>query len=204
MKIISHRGFWVKPEEKNSTSAFVRSVNCGFGIETDIRDYNGEIIISHDIPDKKELSLEDFCQIPLIDKYPLALNIKSDGLAIQIKSIMSKYNLTNWFVFDMSIPDTLSHVKCNNNFFFRLSEYEPESLLYQTASGIWLDAFLDEWYNQDLINKHIESGKSICIVSSELHGRDYKTLWDKLYDFRDIDQLYLCTDLPMEAKLFFS
>ena len=49
MKIIGHRGYWLQETEKNSEVAFYRSLQNGFGIETDIRDYCGKIVISHDI-----------------------------------------------------------------------------------------------------------------------------------------------------------
>jgi hypothetical protein len=36
IKIIAHRGFWYKPEEKNTLAAFERALQNGFGIETDL------------------------------------------------------------------------------------------------------------------------------------------------------------------------
>ena len=62
MKILSHRGFWLNPEEKNKQISFKRAVDCGYGIETDIRDYNGKLVISHDIPNEDCLQLDDFLQ----------------------------------------------------------------------------------------------------------------------------------------------
>ena len=35
--ILSHRGYWLQTEEKNSRKAFERSFFMGFGTETDIR-----------------------------------------------------------------------------------------------------------------------------------------------------------------------
>ena len=49
MEIISHRGLWNNTREKNSTQAFKRSFGFKIGTETDIRDYRGELVISHDI-----------------------------------------------------------------------------------------------------------------------------------------------------------
>ena len=50
IQIISHRGFWKNDEEKNTLEAFQKSFSNGFGIETDIRDLDGRIVISHDVP----------------------------------------------------------------------------------------------------------------------------------------------------------
>ena len=53
MKIISHRGFWKESKEKNSEAAFKRSFENGFGLETDIRDYNGDLVVSFRVADKR-------------------------------------------------------------------------------------------------------------------------------------------------------
>ena len=65
MEIISHRGFWLSSDEKNSNLAFQRSFQQHFGTETDIRDFNGELVISHDIPISKETSIDDFFSLYL-------------------------------------------------------------------------------------------------------------------------------------------
>mgnify|MGYP006075220631 CR=1 FL=1 len=49
--------------EKNMVVAFQRSLELGFGIETDLRDYNGEIVISHDIADKNSMRFSDFMKL---------------------------------------------------------------------------------------------------------------------------------------------
>ena len=56
MKILSHRGYWKTAEEKNTATAMHRSFSLGFGTETDVRDYNGKLVISHDIPDSSAIS----------------------------------------------------------------------------------------------------------------------------------------------------
>jgi hypothetical protein len=41
MQILSHRGYWQHPSEKNTEAAFRRSFLLGYGTETDIRDRDG-------------------------------------------------------------------------------------------------------------------------------------------------------------------
>ena len=53
MIIISHRGYWIQPAEKNTEEAFSRSFERGMGTETDVRDHRGELVISHDMPCRK-------------------------------------------------------------------------------------------------------------------------------------------------------
>lgn len=86
MKIISHRGYWKNNSEKNTKISFERSFRLGFGTETDIRDFNGNLVISHDIPTNTSISIDDFFEI--YNRHSnsiLALNIKSDGLQSILK-----------------------------------------------------------------------------------------------------------------------
>ena len=143
MVILSHRGLWENEKEKNSLEAFKKSFKNDFGTETDIRDYKGELVISHDIADSNAMRVRDFFE--LYNQYdgrlPLALNIKADGLQAKLKELISEYNIANYFVFDMSVPDGLQYLKQNIQTFTRQSEYEKESSFYSEACGIWLDEF---------------------------------------------------------------
>ena len=207
MEIISHRGYWKKLDEKNLPVSFFRSFQLGFGVETDIRDYKGELVISHDIPDSKSMLLTDFFEINKETNCDrkLALNIKADGLYCLVADKIGAFGITNYFVFDMSVPDTLDYAKKRLPFFSRQSEYEPVPILYNETSGIWLDAFNYEWYNDKTIKDHLEKGKSVAIVSSEIHNRDQLVLWDwiRKTHLHKLSQLILCTDFPEEAVSFF-
>jgi hypothetical protein len=207
MNIISHRGFWKSKLDQNSINALAFSFESGFGVETDIRDYNGNLVISHDLPNEKALSLEI-----LFKHYnevgctlPLALNVKSDGLQIELMKLLNLYNINNYFVFDMSIPDFRSYASFGFNTYFRLSEYESDLSFYSQSKGIWLDSFDNIWYDRDLIVGHINSNKQICIVSDELHRRNHINHWNFLLNegIHLLDNITLCTDFPELAKHFF-
>jgi glycerophosphoryl diester phosphodiesterase len=125
MHILSHRGYWQTAAEKNTETAFHRSFSLGFGTETDVRDALGELVISHDPPIGGEMKFSYFLEIyngykqrhsqPL----PLALNVKADGLQSRLKLLLEQYEITNYFMFDMSVPDAKlydvleSHIKQN-------------------------------------------------------------------------------------------
>ena len=208
MKILSHRGYWKKVLEKNEKIAFERSFSLGYGTETDIRDYKGELVISHDIANEASLSVQELFEI--YNKYnknlPLALNIKADGLQNKLKELLKQYNIINYFVFDMSVPDSLGYLKQNMKVFTRESEYESIPSFYEESHGIWLDEFKGHWITKDIIKKHIDYNKQVCIVSPDLHKRDYKKEWQ---DYKNIEKelkinnLIICTDFPEEAKEFF-
>ena len=203
MQILSHRGFWLAPEEKNTETAFRRSFDLGFGTETDVRDLDGELVISHDPAKHPVMSFDKFLDIYDKSGLPLALNIKADGLAIRVKNAMSTRSLVNWFVFDMSIPDTRHQFAAGNPVFMRNSEFEQNIPWLDKSSGIWLDAFESEWYLDGTLKDLLSSGKPICVVSSELHGRNQVSLWNHLKELKHFDNLMLCTDLPTVAQKFF-
>ena len=207
MRIISHRGYWKLPAEKNTINAFKRSFSLGFGTETDIRDLKGELVISHDMPKGDEMRLEKF--LALVSSYEdansltLALNIKSDGLLVPLKTILAKYKHLDIFVFDMSVPDSRSYLNSNLSTFMRMSEVEKTVAWLDQAEGIWLDGFCSIWYDGAMLQSILNKGKKICIVSSELHGRDHMELWSLLKSFTHYESLILCTDLPEKAATYF-
>ncbi len=203
MKIISHRGFWHSSSEKNTESSFVRSFELGFGTETDVRDCMGELVISHDMPSGEEMTLAALLALIGIDQQLLAINIKADGLAMLLCKTMSDYHRANWFVFDMSIPDTRDHLLCGNPVFARMSEVEQNPIWFDRVEGVWLDSFDNEWFDLTLISDLLSQGKRVCVVSSELHKREHWDLWTMLLPLSASDLLILCTDYPVKAKEFF-
>jgi len=203
MIILSHRGYWLEPTEKNSERAFRRSFDLGFGTETDVRDCNGMLVIAHDMPNGSEMLLTDFVKI--IDKraLPLAVNVKADGLTSLLKQIMEDAGVANWFVFDMSIPDMRAYLQAGVSVFARMSEVEKEPAWFEQVTGIWLDSFADVWYDADQILALLHKGKQVCVVSPELHGREFEPLWQMLLPLSSHPGLMLCTDLPERASKFF-
>lgn len=204
MQIISHRGYWKSEEEKNTEIAFRRSFELGFGTETDIRDYMGELVISHDIADKNSLAAEELFKIysSYNKDLPLALNIKADGLQLKLKELLEKYKVNNYFVFDMSVPDGLVYLRHGLNSYTRQSEYEQEPSFYDEAAGIWLDEFHSHWIENYLIEKHLKKGKDVCIVSPDLHRRSFDLEWKQYKEIKD-KKFILCTDFPEKAEEYF-
>ncbi len=106
----------------------------------------------------------------------------------------------------MSVPDGLQYLRHNIKSFTRESEYETIPSFYDEACGIWLDEFQGHWINKEVIENHIKNNKQICIVSPDLHKREYKKEWQHYKEIEKelgIDNLMICTDYPEEAKEFF-
>lgn len=204
MIVLSHRGYWKTQEEKNTNAAFERSFDLGFGTETDVRDCKGELVISHDMPKGGEMTLDQFLDILDGRDLTLAINIKSDGLAARLAETMSRRGVKNWFVFDMSVPDIRGHLATGAKVFTRMSEVEPVPAYIEQADGVWLDMFNGQWYDSSVIARLLDQGKRVCIVSSELHGRDPASLWSSLRSVAGHPQLMLCTDDPETARQYFA
>lgn len=207
MKILSHRGYWKTAAEKNTLQAFDRSFSLGLGTETDLRDLHGQLVISHDPAGEPSLGADAFFQAytrHALDQ-PLALNIKADGLQGLLAAALSKHDIQDYFVFDMSIPDMLGYIRAGLRVFSRQSEYEPVPALYEHASGVWIDCFETEWVTEKTLAGHLAARKQVCIVSPELHKRPYQDYWEKLskMSVSSDSNIMLCTDFPEEAQRVF-
>lgn len=106
----------------------------------------------------------------------------------------------------MSVPDQLVCLDHGLECYTRVSDVEPVPTNYGRSVGIWLDAFFGDWYGPKEVRSFLRDGKSVCLVSSELHKREHLGLWQMLRDHRlsQEPELYLCTDLPEAANSFFS
>jgi hypothetical protein len=207
--ILSHRGWWKTDAEKNSREAFQRSFEHGWGAELDVRDFQGGLVVSHDPPKEGKFPFGD-----LLGLYrqagcqgTLAINIKADGLQSLLKAVLQQYEIDNYFVFDMSIPDALGYLKADIRAFTRQSEYETQPAFLEQAAGVWLDAFHGPWADDSVIERHMAVGRPVALVSPELHRRPHLDEWAA---WRELEQragtnnlLMLCTDFPDEAERFF-
>lgn len=204
MRILAHRGAWSAPEEKNSADAIAQALQRGWGIETDIRDDRGRLVISHDIADGNALALEEVfrCYKELGADSFLALNIKADGIQQLLLEQTVRYDITNFAVFDMSVPEEVVYEAMNIPFLTRQSEIEPEPVLYAGAAGVWMDQWQEEWITGQIISRHTGNGKITGIISPEIHGMEHRRLWDIIKSV-DSDRILLCTDMPKEAEEYF-
>ena len=211
MELIAHRGMWHKEDERNTLSAFYRGLDSGFGLEVDIRDIDGDLIISHDMPFKSTTYAKLDELFFYYSKYnftsTLALNIKSDGLQSSLFFLLTQFDIKNYFVFDMSIPDAIHYAKLNMNLYKRRSEFEPHCPSFIT-NGVWLDELTMNWVDSQSILTELSRTEKLCIVSRELHRRDKSCQWDFIKEITMIqsrsDKILLCTDYPEEARGFFN
>ena len=204
MQIIAHRGFWETAEEKNSLTALRRAIECGFGFETDFRDYGGRLLISHNPPVGDELSADELFRIYADSgsRETLALNIKADGLQDMMLNMLRQYGVENYFLFDMSICDTIPYIERKMKIASRSSEFEPYLPFYKDSEVVWVDYFDGRTNIIEKLRKYIADDKKPCIVSPELHGLSYEPMWQMLKE-NGLTNIMLCTDVPDKAERYF-
>ena len=212
-QILAHRGcHYMQDFQKNSLTSLLLALEKGFGIETDLRDYKGDVYISHDPIIEPHLSLGAFLDsaknfFPL--QSSLALNIKSDGLSSMICDLLPKVfgdDISSVYFFDASVPDSLSYIEKGLPVYTRLSEYELFPSFAHLSSGVWVDNFDGSFDQFSAAVSILNQNKNCTLVSPELHGRDHFSLWKSLRDSGIVANslLQLCTDFPEEAAEYFA
>ena len=207
--ILAHRGLWYQSVEKNSIGAFQRALSAGFGVETDFRDCNSEIVISHDPPTGGVISAKRFFNLysELNADSRIAINVKADGLQDSVAALIAETGvmIKNCFAFDMAVPDALGYVSVGFPTYTRLSEYELEAPFVDRAAGVWIDNFTGRFAQVAAAERLLSEGHRVCIVSSELHKRDHSALWNEIAaaGLNTNPGFELCTDFPEAAHQFF-
>ena len=198
-RILAHRGHWkgefgLQDLEPNSLKALLRAVENGFGIETDLRDHCGEIVISHDPVKDFALKFGEFEELDV--RGPVALNVKSDGLVPLLTSspISSPFE---YFFFDMSFPEQRKYSENQLPFASRMSEVE--NIIHDRSQYIWLDSFESDWFigKSSLTLRAAE--RKVILVSPELHNRPYLLAWKWVANAMATNaNLFICTDFPSQ------
>lgn len=193
-QIFAHRGLWAENSSvPNSPHSIESAFNGGYAVETDIRDQNLEIVISHDpCNEGNQPKVSQF----LNSENRIALNVKSDGLSPLLSKHKEILRESGSFVFDCSIPQALRFREEKIPLALRLSEYERE--LPWKPDYVWLDAFHDDWWIDDDSILSIFENIPTIIVSPELHGRENRRVWDKFISMNNtFRELAICTDYPI-------
>jgi hypothetical protein len=210
INILAHRGLWFKKDERNTLQALTQALAKGYGLETDVRDLNGQLMLSHDMPlSSVAIPFEALLEAYSSGKYTstLAINVKADGLQNPLKDLLARYEVRNYFVFDMSVPDTLGYFAKGMKTFVRYSELEFNKKLTEMSTGLWLDELLGPWVDAEILYEASLLSPALCFVSPELHGRAHMWHWEEILRARelgvDMSKFLICTDFPDEAKRFF-
>ena len=166
------------------------------GIEIDLRYHKDEIILNHD-PFEKGEKFENFLKEFRLNF--IILNVKSEGIEEEVLRLIKKYNISDYFFLDSSIPSMIKHIKKGwSKFAVRFSEFEPIELASRFSDKVdwvWVDCFnclpLDEKSYYEL-KKYFK----ICLVSPELQGHPLSLIEDFKKQIKDFKIDAVCTKRP--------
>lgn len=166
------------------------------GVECDLRDHQGEIVLHHDPFIEQAENFRHFCQS--FRHGLLILNIKSEGIESKILEILEEFSISHFVFLDSSFPMIVKHSKQGiNNFALRYSEFEGLGAFQKMMGSIhyaWVDNFIDIDHMPEAIVQLQAWGYKTILVSPELQGRaeDIEVLKKKL-NSQKIKPDFICT-----------
>jgi hypothetical protein len=176
----------------------LRQVPPENGIEVDLRDSRGKLVLWHDpFPPEDAPLFEDF--LKHYRHRLIILNVKSERIEVPILDLMQQHQITDYFFLDSSYP-MIRHLvqRGEHRIAVRFSEFEPiESALALAGDveWVWVDCFtkmpLDPAQYQRL-RRHFR----LCAVSPELQGRPVGTISDYAAELAPYPMDAICTKRP--------
>ena len=146
------------------------------GIEFDIRDSAGEIIVQHD-PFKSGQPFKEFVRYCPPSKFYI-VNVKSEGIETDAVRILEEAGCRDFFLLDCSIPSIVRLGRTGERrLAARFSEFESIETVERLApfiSWVWIDVFTCLPISRDLIDRVHRMGLRTCLVSPELQAQPDK------------------------------
>lgn len=160
-----------------NTIEALKALDRPYGVELDLRDEGGELILSHDpfSPGESfEAFLEVYCEA-LSERGTLILNIKSERIEWRVLEHMRLRGIERYFFLDSSFPMIYAlSEQGERRCAIRFSELEGMDTLRAMAGRVewvWVDCFT----HLPLTPVHYADmralGYKLCLVSPELQGR---------------------------------
>ncbi len=163
-------------EHRINSVAGLDALDPSRGVEIDVRDYDGELRLTHD-PFSTGERLLDF--LAHYKHGLLIVNVKCDGLERLILPMLREHGVMDYFFLDCANPTLISLVRSGvQSVAVRFSEYEPLEFAMSfagRAEWVWVDCFtrmpLDERSYTALKERF-----KMCLVSPELQGFSRETI----------------------------
>jgi len=151
------------------------------GIEFDIRDTGGMIVVQHDPFVGGQLFI-DFLKFCPSNKFYI-VNVKSEGIERRAIADLEAHGITQFFLLDCSIPMMVRLGKMGERrLAVRLSEYESLSTVEAMGpfvSWVWVDVFTQLPLTNAIETSIRTYGLKLCLVSPELQGQQEKVVYYK-------------------------
>ncbi len=168
------------------------------GVEIDVRDYDGDLVLAHD-PLQGGVRLADF-----LHGYGHAMvifNVKCDGLEDRILEFAGRYRIEDYFFLDVANPTLVGLARRGERgVAVRYSEFEPIEFALAFAGRlewVWVDCFTHLPLDGES-HRRLREHFKICLVSPELQGHPRATIgaYRRQLDGLPIDAV--CTDFPAD------
>lgn len=174
----------------------LRTVPQSMGVELDLRDYAGKIVLQHDAFKGGDI-FEDF-----LKRYKhglMVLNIKTEGIEEMVLDLVKKYKVSDYFFLDVSFPALIRLVrKGENKIAGRFSEYEPLEqclALKDKVKWVWVDCFT-KLPLDDASYKTLKQHFKLCLVSPELQQHPKEKIAEFKKQLRNFPVDAVCTKYP--------
>lgn len=155
-----------------NTAAELETLPREFGVEVDLRDQAGELILSHD-PFSLGEPFEDY--LKFYAHGTMILNIKSERIEERVLSLLRRYDIRQYFFLDSSFPMIVQLSRQGERrIALRYSEYEGLDTLRNMAGKVewvWVDCFTRFPLDTSTALELRAMGYKLCLVSPELQGR---------------------------------
>ena len=143
----------------------------GYGVEVDLRDYDGQIVVQHD-PWKNGEAFQRYME-HFRHRF-IVLNVKCEGIEEEVLRIVKTRKVEDFFFLDLSFPALVKLVRRGERrIAVRFSEHEPIEGCLAVAGKvdwIWVDCFTD--FPPVLSQRErVLSEFRTCLVAPELQGR---------------------------------
>lgn len=168
------------------------------GIEFDIRDTGGEIVVQHD-PFLTGQRFTDFLKFCPSNKFYI-VNVKAEGIEQRAIADLEAHGITQFFLLDCSIPMMVRLGKLGERrLAVRFSEYESLATVEAMApfvSWVWVDVFTQLPLTNAIETSILNHGLKLCLVSPELQGQQEKiTEYKHLLTLRSVNIDAVCSKL---------
>jgi hypothetical protein len=146
------------------------------GIEFDIRDSAGELIVQHDAFSTGQLFSEFLTFCPQ-DKFYI-VNVKAEGIEDLAIQMLETRGITRFFLLDCGMPAIQKLLKKGERrLAIRFSEWEPLELaeaLRGHVDWVWVDVFSRFPLTKEIAWMLRSWGYKLCLVSPELQAQPEK------------------------------
>lgn len=159
----------------------LKDLPSNLGVELDLRDYGGRLIIQHD-PFKDGEDFEEY--LKFYKHGTMILNVKSERIEHRILELITKFGVKDYFFLDSSFPMIhLLSSKGERNIALRFSEFEGLDTILSMqgrVNWVWVDCFTRLPIDIDSFKILKNAGYQLCLVSPELQGRP-----DDIFIYKD-------------------